>query len=259
VSSWNPQGGYSYEPGSDPYPDGNGESWTETEVLGAFFDYYNSLPQEFIDTWNINNSEAQWAIPGWQAGTAYQAPSGMTATADNKSEGMEVEFTANPTTNWRIMLNLSKTEATRANVGGDISNFIEERAEAYDGPAGAVRLWGPGRSYTNSSRAWYRSYLWGEYQLAKLQEGSDAPEIRKWHANLITNYHFTEGRLNGVNFGGSARYMSGSIVGYPVIDNLEGNTDFIWQIDNPYMSDAETRIDLWLGYRRKLTDKIDWR
>ena len=157
------------------------------------------------------------------------------------------------------MLNVSKTEATRANVGGDIANFIEARAKAYDGPAGAVRLWGPGRSYVNSSRAWYRGYLWGEYQLAKLQEGSDAPEIRKWHANLITNYHFNEGALKGVNLGGSARYMSGSIVGYPVIDNLEGNTDFIWEIDNPYRSDAETRIDFWLGYKRKLTDRIDWK
>ena len=65
-----------------------------------------------------------------------------------------------------------------------------------------------------------RGYIWGDYQLAKLQEGSDAPEIRKWRANLVSNYNFWEGPLKGVNIGGSLRYMSGSIVGYPVIDRL---------------------------------------
>ena len=259
VSNWNPQGGYSFQPGSEPYPGGDGQTWTEQQVLDAFFQYFDSLPQEFIDAWNINTSDAQWMIPGWPAGVGYRAPVGMTATADNESEGVEVEFIANPTPNWRISLNVSKTEATRANVGGDLVAFLEERAEAYNGPAGSVRLWGPNRSYVNSIRSWFRSYLWGDFQLAKLNEGSDAPEIRKWHANFVNNYSFNEGRLQGTFVGGAARYMSGKIVGYPVIDNLEGQTDFIWEIDNPYMSDAETRIDFWIGYNRKLTDSINWR
>ena len=259
VSNWNPQGGYSWQPGSEPYPGGDGQTWTEQQVLDAFFQYFDSLPQDFIDAWNINTSDAQWMIPGWPAGVGYQSPVGMTATADNESEGVEVEFIANPTPNWRVSLNVSKTEATRANVGGDLVAFLEERAEAYNGPAGSVRLWGPGRSYVNSIRSWFRSYLWGDFQLAKLNEGSDAPEIRKWHANFVNNYSFNEGRLQGTFLGGAARYMSGKIVGYPIIDNLEGQTDFIWEIDNPYMSDGETRIDFWIGYNRKLTDNINWR
>ena len=259
VSGWNPQGGYSFQAGSEPFPDGDGQSYTEEEVLGAFFDYFNSIPQEFLDAWNINTSDAQWMIPGWPAGVGYRPPVGMTGTADNKSEGLEVEFIANPTPNWRVSLNVSKTEANRANVGGDLVAFLEERAEAYNGPAGAVRLWGPGRSYVNSIRSWFRGYLWGDFQLAKLNEGSDAPEIRKWHANFVNNYSFNEGRLKGSYVGGAARYMSGKIVGYPVIDNLEGQTDFIWEISNPYLSDPETRIDFWIGHRRKLTDALDWK
>jgi hypothetical protein len=45
------------------------------------------------------------------------------ATRDQVSKGWEVEFTANPTKNWRMSLNIAKTKATSLNVGG--AAFIE--------------------------------------------------------------------------------------------------------------------------------------
>jgi hypothetical protein len=31
-----------------------------------------------------------------------------------------------------------------------------------------------------------------------------------------------------------------------------------FDLDNPYVGPAETNVDAWIGYSRKLTDKIDW-
>jgi len=89
-----------------------------------------------------------------------------------------------------------------------------------------------------------------------LQEGTQAPEIREWRFNAISNYDFTEGRLRGFNVGTGFRYQDSVIIGYAPIG---GSNNFSIDLNKPYKGPAETNVDFWLGYRRRLSQKIDWR
>src|SRR5690606_34236225 len=62
---------------------------------------------------------------------------GFAVTNDTQSEGYEFELTANPTPNWRIAFNASKTEAVRTNVGGPaLDELVATMDELMAGPAG---------------------------------------------------------------------------------------------------------------------------
>jgi outer membrane receptor for ferric coprogen and ferric-rhodotorulic acid len=59
----------------------------------------------------------------------YSTPAGFAITEDNVSKGWEIEFTAQPTDNWRVALNASKTDARRLNIGNEnIRQFFDHVA-----------------------------------------------------------------------------------------------------------------------------------
>ena len=211
----------------------------------------NLPPQQFWDAWNVDTSE-QARIDGIQTA---QQPNGLSATSDTLSEGIEFEIVAQPTPNWRIAINAAKTDAINDNVGGAVAEYIESRIAVAEGPAGDVRIWSG-----NASAPTYRSLMQqnflGDYQLMILGQGSSVPELREWRVNVITNYEFKEGRLAGWNIGGGWRYQDANIIGYPLTD-IGGDTSFL--ISRPYFGPSESNFDGWIGYRGKLTDKIDWR
>lgn len=207
------------------------------------------LPDSFYDYWGWDPSEV-YAYP------LYGVPAGLTLTSDTASEGYELEFTANPTNNWRITFNASKTEATRSNVGGPAAlEFVEFISEQMLGPAGEMRIYSGGPTALTQQQQWNSSFL-GNWTLLKLQEGASAPEIRKWRFNLVTNYSFSEGSLKGLSFGGSYRWQDEVIVGYPVVAVDEDT--FTFDLASPYRGPTEDAVDLWVGYQRALTDRIDW-
>ena len=82
-------------------------------------------------------------------------------------------------------------------------------------------------------------------------------ELVEWRMNALANYTFTEGRLKGLGIGGSVRWESERSIGYPNYFDDDGFVQV--QLDNPYKAPSNLRSDLVLSYRRKLTDKIDWR
>ena len=98
-----------------------------------------------------------------------------------------------------------------------------------------------------------------EYAARALQEGTNVPEMREWRVNAITNYDFSEGRLKGVSVGGALRWQSEVVIGYPPIPNPDNPSRILFDIGNPYKGPAETDIDLWVGYGRKIWRNIDWR
>ncbi len=187
------------------------------------------------------------------------APQGFTVTADTISKGYEFEFTANPLPNWRVAFNASKTEATRNNVGGAaLSEFIAYLdSKLYDSKsatgftaAGEVPRWGgSANAIAPSVYAPWRS----NYVKMKLQEGTQADEVRQWAFNVMTNYSFRSGRLKGAGIGGAYRWQDKSVVGYPVTST--GGYD----LTNPYYGPSEDAVDVWLSYERKLTEQINWK
>lgn len=191
---------------------------------------------------------------------AATAPQGFTVTTDTQGEGYEFELVANPTKNWRIAFNASKTEASRSNVGGaeieELVAFLDSKLYNADGTpslAGAMPQFGNlGLSINNSNYNPWR----GQYALLKLQEGANVPEVRKWRFNVVTNYTFTGGLLKNVGVGGAYRWQDKVGIGYPV---LQSGNQFNFDLGNPYYGPAEDAIDLWASYERKLNDKVTWR
>ena len=189
---------------------------------------------------------------------SYQTPSGFAITQDTVSTGYEIELVANPTDNWRISCNLTKTEATRSNVGGEA--FIAWMELMLDDltntAAGDLRIWG-GSASNQTIYEMFMANTGSQWNLVKLKEGSTMDEVRKWRFNLVTNYNFSEGMLKGFNVGAGYRWMDKNVIGYPLVEDSDG--DVTYDIDSPYYGPSLDYYDFWIGYKCALTDKVDWK
>ncbi|OAM91193.1 TonB-dependent receptor plug domain-containing protein [Termitidicoccus mucosus] len=207
----------------------------------------NLAPEQFMRAWNYADQ-----LDSWQSWIQPNAPAGMAVTGDTFAKGIEIELTAQPLKNWNITLNVSKTRAQRLNMAGSFASWIEDRWQFYQGPAGDVRLWGPWYDAGETIRGKFEREFYSNYRLYRLQEGADVPELRRWRFNIVTNYAFAGGLLKGVNVGAGYRWQDKVVTGYAVTDG-----DF--DLSRPYYGPTEDAIDFWIGYQRKLTDKITWR
>ncbi|MEX0322763.1 MAG: TonB-dependent receptor plug domain-containing protein [Puniceicoccaceae bacterium] len=225
----------------------------EAAEVGAYL--ANLPPQEFFDLWNINTDPQSLNQQGLTYTWTAVTPNGLAATNDTVSKGIEIELAARPIDNLDIILNISKTEAFRDNVGGSIGEFIADRLDVMNNtPAGNMRFWWAGDTSTyKGNAAW--AYL-ADYELLRLGQGAAVPEIRKWRANLVANYSITDGRLAGMFMGTSVRWQDKITLGYDAINGPDGVT---FDFDNPHYGPSETNVDFWIGYNTKLTDSIDWK
>jgi hypothetical protein len=232
----------------------------ENASIAAWNQIQQSLPKAFYDYWGFT-PQSNFDNPDPSQVTAYRlwgatTPPGLTMTSDTVSEGYEFEVTANPTNNWRVSLNASKTEATRNNVGSaDALAFVNYINQQMAGPAGEMRMFSGGPNAQTLRQQWNATL--GSWTLLKLQEGAAASEIRPWRFNFVTNYAFRNGALRGVSVGGAYRWEDKIIIGYPVL--AKSATEYTFDLASPYYGPSEDAIDLWVGYERKLTDRVNWK
>ena len=182
----------------------------------------------------------------------------MTFTEDSISKGYEFEFVANPTPNWRIAVNASKTEAVRDNVPGaafkEIAAFVYDKLENTD--VGLAPQWWLGD--VNGIRANVPWSLFKPGYLANAAlNGQSAIEVRKWRWNALTNYRFSEGRLKGFGVGGGYRFEDKAIVSYSPMRTAEGENDI--NLNAPFYTPSHETVDFWISYERRLTSKVNWR
>jgi len=236
-----------------------------TLAAKGFFQAWNFTPTTpsvlTTRTQYLTNPAAYQPDPATVAGyTALpNGPPGFTVTADTQAKGDEFELTANPLPNWRIEINASKTQSIQTNVGGaaldQFVNYITPLLINPDGtltPAGKMAQFGSQPIYT---------YIWGpwlsNYTLLKLTQGTVVPELHEWMYNVVTNYEFTPGFLNGflkgVGVGGAYRWQDKVVIGYPITST--GTFD----LTQPYYGPTEGYVDLWASYERKLSSKVDWK
>ncbi|MBP8961621.1 MAG: TonB-dependent receptor, partial [Opitutaceae bacterium] len=97
-----------------------------------------------------------------------------------------------------------------------------------------------------------------KYRTLLAYVGNSAPDIAPWRANIVTNYTFQNGFLKNVNVGAGYRWEDKKILGYGLSLNPETGT-LTPDASKPLKGDTTDHVDLWVGYSRKLTDKIDWR
>jgi len=208
------------------------------------------LVQKILAAWGFNDFNVTQL-------TTMSTPVGnFVATEDQVSKGWEYELVANPTKNWSISFNASKQAVQRYNIGGEaLQEFVALTNKYQNGPMGLIRQWGGGGASSTGLASWNGNF-YSKYLLMKLQEGTNAMELRKWRFNIVTNYRFTEGRLKGFRVGGGYRWQDKVAIGYPVIP--VSATEITFDLANPYYGPKQDGIDLWIGYTRKLTEKIDW-
>lgn len=223
----------------------------------------NPIAKKMYAAWKIDPTTRTGQVSNTQ-------PAGFALTEDSFSKGYEIEFNAKPVRNWRLTLNASKTFATRKNIGGAnlaefvqaYEKFLNTTAKDVNGatyrPGGDLRIWWGGAGNETALFQWNQN-VGSEYAARALQEGTNVPEMREWRVNAISNYDFTTGRLKGVNFGAAVRWQSEVVVGYRPIPNPADPTKINFDIANPYKGPAETDIDLWVGYGRRIWRNIDWR
>jgi hypothetical protein len=187
------------------------------------------------------------------------APQGFTVTSNADSRGNELDLTANPLPNWRISVNGAETTAIQTDVGGQaLTNYVNYLTPLLiNTSTGVLTPAGKMAQFGNPSFALYPNVFapWlASYNLLKLQEGTDDPELRKWRFNIVTNYTFNEGFLKNVGVGGAYRWQSKVEIGYPL-----NTTTGVDNLANPYYGPSLGSLDLWVSYDRKVTKHVDWK
>lgn len=227
----------------------------EAAAVSAWRAWQKALDPRFYSAWKFDLNKP-FVGQGTDLNTTQ--PDALAATEDRVSKGYELELNAAITKNWRLTINGAKVSAIRTNIGGAaLTDFVTKYEKALNTTAaGDLRIWWGGPGNETAKYQW-NSRFGSEYHMFKLTEGTDVPELRKWRFNAISNYDFDRGVLKGFNVGGGVRYESGNILGYPVIDNPEGDTAN-YDISKPYHGAAEYNFDVWVGYARKVTKRIDW-
>jgi hypothetical protein len=153
-------------------------------------------------------------------------------------------------------------EATAAEISADAANLDSTGSGTVNttfGGIGNIPMWSGGGARNGEMVSW-NSNFYSKYLLLKLQEGTNSPELRRWRANFVTNYNFTEGKLKGVNVGAGYRWQDKIAIGYPVKEITGGSTaEITFDTQHPYYGPTEGALDLWVGYERKVTAKVNWR
>jgi len=236
----------------------------EKKILDNTRAFQRAVDPRFWTAWRINTFGN---FGPSTAEVSYSVPTGFAITEDNVSKGWEMELSAQPTKNWRVLLNASKTDARRTNIGNEhmreFMSLVASALKVQDGVSKLHHYWGT-EDVVTAGKNWFDGEgLAGapgsEWRLAQLVENTTVPELRKWRFNAITNYEFDQGFLKGVNLGGGLRYQSDVILGYPPTGNPNDPTTVEYDLDNPYRGPSETNIDLWVGYTRRLSSKLNWR
>jgi len=233
-------------------------------AVNAWLSPEQQVPESFQQAWGMSDYKT-----GGQAQNFGAA--GVAVTGDTLSKGTEVELIANPIKGLDISINVSKTFATQTNLAKSYVDWINKRYDQFlNTPAGEMRLWGGEDDSQSPAREIYGASgetalgkftreTMANYWLWQALEGSNVPELRPWRVNVTTNYAFQGGRFRGFNIGGAYRWQSEDKVGFPVIGTGTGDDPYRFDVNNPYEGSDEGIFDGWIGYQRKLTDRIHWR
>lgn len=176
-------------------------------------------------------------------------------TANNVSEGDELEFTYNINKNWRVMGSVSKQDAKQSGVATNLTSMIESRIAYYK----SLNLWNgpiagdPWGGYGTAEQS-FGIWVLPQYIGYKATDGKPSQQIAKYRGSLMTNYYATEGVLKGWNFGGGLRYIDKAVIGNPAILNSSGAVIGL-DTSNPYTAGAYIGVDGWVGYTMKLSDR----
>jgi outer membrane receptor protein involved in Fe transport len=142
---------------------------------------------------------------------------------DNRGKGWEFELTANPTAQWRLSANLSRTDQRRANIQPRDGAYIEANRALWnhsgDLPAIILAAAIPPFDSQTGQPATIRTALRTVDQLYagfRQAEGQSRRQLRKYQGNLFGSYDFAAnaGWVSRWRVGGGLNYRGKAVVGY---------------------------------------------
>ena len=173
-------------------------------------------------------------------------------TTDILATGYEFDVICNPTPRWRIALNAARQQTVSANTGASFTRMIALLDPVWGGTAAAL----PDSATSNNTLGQTWAGIKANAEKAVLLDGSPSPELRRWRCNVVSNYTFDRGPLKGWRLGGAYRWQDKAAIGYPVRILSDGSG--VYDVKRPYFGPTEHNIDGWVGYSRKLGEKIRW-
>jgi outer membrane receptor protein involved in Fe transport len=258
---------------------------TEIAAVNDWLQYMN-MGQAWYDAFGFNVDAAAWTAGNWSAVSpdinvrnpnigGLQAAGGgrirgtfPVGTADTRSTGVEMELMAQPFKGLSVSINASRTFAAQTQLAPQFVAAITDQYNRLIGThAGDMRLWWAGDTYTIGQR--FYADIWAPYQFQVSTNGRMVSEMAQWRFNSVVNYSFDEtlfnGKLKGVNVGAGYRWQKAPVIGYLLTDS----TDATWirnnlttlsnlDINLPVYGEGESDLDLWIGYNKQLTPKINW-
>ncbi len=179
------------------------------------------------------------------------------ATNNQTSKGLEIELVSSPVKGLRLMMNVAKQTTVTNDTGKDLFELATtilanmKTAGIYD-LRDSPNNQAPGRFGDR-----YTTDILTPIIAAQIKDGTQSQEQRKWRANLIANYTFSNSKLKGFGLGSAARWQDKGAIGYYQIIRSDGTV--APDLSRPYFSPSQLNGDLWVSYNRKLTKKINWK
>ena len=127
-----------------------------------------------------------------------------------------------------------------------MSNFLA-------GPAGDIAFWGS-TADTDTTRWHWQNEVVIPYETLVKQEGSNVPEQAPWAFNAVSTYNFDQGFLSGAFLGGGYRWEDRRVLGYELLPDKTAI-----DVTKPLYGPTDSHVDLWVGYKRKISPRINWR
>jgi outer membrane receptor for monomeric catechols len=165
------------------------------------------------------------------------------ASFDSKTDGYEVELTANPTDRWRLFANFSSTQTVRTNIGREQQAYIENFRDLWLRNGSVLTTDGTGRTVTQAvagvDQAAFSNFV--------LADNKRPLGQIKQKFNLRTTYELAQESLKGVSVGGGARYFSAPIIGFTATGTTASNI-----VRTTFYGSNQIFFDANVAYRRKL-------
>lgn len=210
---------------------------------------------------------------------------GLTDTSDLDARGLEAELAGNVTRHWRVSANVAKQETV---VSGS-ARLTKQVADAVYANLVKFNLLGvdqgPALPERQTAAARFSTNVGNPLAATLARDGAVSPEQRKWRANFTSTYDFKafdHPLLKALSVGASVRWQGRVAIGAPfltgaalkqriaatdprypdparIADNDPVMQTQIPDLARPFYGPEEFAGDVWLGYRRRVFGRIDWR